>query len=134
VLILVITATVGLVEILISGHRGHLFGIAFVATTTTGALVVRRRDLPVAMIAPPLLYCLLILLASVVDNTVFAGDLRTREALYVANAFVTGAPAMWGGSIVAAAIGWYRLRARPRTVGSGPGGAAAAPAGNGVNQ
>jgi Domain of unknown function (DUF6542) len=113
VLIVVVTAVVGLLEVVIGGHRGHLFGIAFAATSAAGALVVRRRDLPVAMIAPPLLYTLLIVLMSAIDTKDATGSLRSREAVYLANAFVTGAPAMWTGTAAAAAIGWYRLRRFP---------------------
>ena len=62
VLIVVVTAIIGLLEVVIGGHRGHLFGIAFALTSAIGALVVRRRDLPIAMIAPPLSYLFLIVL------------------------------------------------------------------------
>jgi hypothetical protein len=113
VLIVVVTAVVGLLEVVIGGHRGHLFGIAFAATSAVGALVVRRRDLAVAMIAPPLLYTLLIVAMSTIDTKDATGGLGSREAVYLANAFVTGAPAMWIGTAAAVAIGWYRLRRSP---------------------
>jgi hypothetical protein len=112
VLILVVTAVVGISEIALSGHRGHFFGIAFVVSSAAGALVVRRRDLRVAMIAPPLLYCVLIALISLVDTSGGAGGLVDREAVYLADAFVTGAPTIWIGSVAAALIGVYRLRAK----------------------
>jgi hypothetical protein len=117
VLILVLSAVVGLLEVVIGGHRGHAFAIAFVASSMAGALVVRRRDIPTAMVAPPLIYCVLIVLLSLIDTKDLTGGLATREVFYVANAFVTGAPTMWIATAAAAAIGWYRLRtapARPR--------------------
>jgi hypothetical protein len=111
VLILLVTGVVGLVEVALAGHRGHAFAIAFVVTSAVGALVVRRRDLSAALIAPPLLYCILIVAMSAVDTNGGTGGLVTREGVYVGNAFVTGAPALWTGTAAAALIAWYRHRA-----------------------
>jgi hypothetical protein len=110
VLIFVLTLTAGLVDMLISGHRGHLFGVVFAAANALGALGVRRRDLWTAMIAPPLVYCVLIGIMSLIDQGGLTGGFATREAFYLGNAFVTGAPAIWVGTALAAGIGWYRLR------------------------
>jgi hypothetical protein len=115
VLILLVTAVAGAGAVLAGGHRGHAFGIAFVATAAVGALLVRRKDIVTAMIAPPLLYCLLVVLMSFIDTKGQTGGLLTRKAVYVADAFITGAPAIWTGTALAAAIGWYRRRnAAPR--------------------
>jgi len=111
VLILVLSAVVGLLDVVIGGHRGHLFAIAFVASSIAGALLVRRRDISTAMIAPPLIYCVLIGALSLIDTKDLTGGLATREGFYIANAFVTGAPTIWTGTAAAALIGWYRLRA-----------------------
>ena len=110
VLITVLTFVGGLVDMAVSGHRSHLFGVLFVVTSGLGALAVRKKDLRVAMVAPPLLYCLLIFLMSLIDQGGLTGGLLTREGFYLGNAFVTGAPSIWVGSLLAAAIGWYRLR------------------------
>jgi hypothetical protein len=111
VLIAVATFIGGLLDLAISGHRGHLFGVLFAIASALGALAVRKKDLRVAMVAPPMLYCVLIFVMSLIDQGGLTGGLLTREAFYLGNAFVTGAPAMWVGSLLAAAIGWYRLRA-----------------------
>jgi hypothetical protein len=111
VLILLVTGIVGLIEVTIAGHRGHAFAIAFVVTSAIGALVVRRRDLPTAIIAPPLLYCVLIVAMSAVDRNDETGGLLTREGVYIGNAFVTGAPAVWLGTAAAVLIAGYRARA-----------------------
>lgn len=111
VLILILTGLVGLLEVAFAGHRGAAFAVAFVLTSAVGALVVRRRDLPAAIIAPPLLYCVLIAALSVVDTHDQSGGFITRKAIYVGNAFVTGAPTLWTGTLAAAAIVWYRHRA-----------------------
>jgi hypothetical protein len=105
------TAIVGLLGVAISGHRGPPFAIAFVATCAIGALIVRRRDIRTAMVAPPLLYCVLIVVLSAFDTQGETGGFLTREGLYLGNAFVTGAPTLWAGTAAAVVIGWYRRRA-----------------------
>jgi uncharacterized protein DUF6542 len=114
VLILIVTGVVGLLEVAIAGHRGHAFGVAFVISSAIGALVVRRRDLPTALIAPPLLYCVLIVAMSLIDHHDDGGGRLTREGVYLGNAFVTGAPALWTGTAVAALVACYRWRAARR--------------------
>jgi ABC-type transport system involved in cytochrome c biogenesis permease component len=111
------TGVVGLVEVALAGHRGAAFAFIFVFSSALGALVVRRRDLATSIIAPPLLYCVLIAALSVVDTHDQSGGFVTRKAVYIGNAFVTGAPTLWAGTAVAAAIVWYRHRAnrKPRS-------------------
>jgi hypothetical protein len=117
VLILFGTGLIGLLEVAFAGHRGAAFAFIFVFTSAVGALIVRRRDLPTSIIAPPLLYCVLIAALSVVDTHDQSGGFITRKAVYIGNAFVTGAPTLWTGTILAAAIVWYRHRAgrKPRS-------------------
>ena len=113
VLIFVATLVGGLLDMMISGHRGHMFGVVFAVASALGALGVRRRDLRTAMVAPPLEYSVLIGVMSLIDQGGLSGGLATREAFYLGNAFVTGAPAIWVGTALACGIGWYRLR-KPR--------------------
>jgi hypothetical protein len=117
VLILIPTGLAGLLEVAFAGHRGAAFAVAFVLTSAVGALVVRRRDLPTSIIAPPLLYCVLIAALSLVDTHDQSGGFITRKAVYIGNAFVTGAPTLWAGTAAAVAIAWYRRRAtrKPRS-------------------
>ncbi|HEY0870226.1 MAG TPA: DUF6542 domain-containing protein [Acidothermaceae bacterium] len=110
VMILLVTGVVGLIEVTVAGHRGHAFAIAFVVTAAIGALVVRPRDLPTAIIAPPLLYSVLIVAMSAIDRNDETGGLLTREGVYIGNAFVTGAPALWAGAAATVVIAWYRRR------------------------
>ena len=111
VLILILTGLVGLLEVAFAGHRGAAFAFVFVFTSAVGALVVRRRDLPTSIVAPPLLYCVLIAALSIVDTHDQSGGFITRKAIYIGNAFATGAPTLWAGTAAAAAIVWYRHRA-----------------------
>ena len=110
VLIFVMTAIAGAAAVMAGGHRGHVFGIAFVVTAALGAALVRRKDVATAMIAPPLLYCLLVALMSFIDTKDQTGGFLTRKAVYIADAFITGAPAIWTGTALAVGIGWYRRR------------------------
>jgi len=109
-LIAVTTLVGGLADLAVSGHRSFLFAIAFMVTSGVGALVVRRRDLPTAVIAPALIYCVLILIMSLIDRSGLSGSFSTRESYYVGNAFVTGAPSMWIGTTAAALIGYLRIK------------------------
>ena len=116
VLIALVTAIAGSAAVLVGGHRGHVFGIAFIVTAALGAALVRRKDIVTAVIAPPLLYALLVVLMSFIDTKGQTGGFVTRKAVYIADAFITGAPAIWTGTALAAAIGWYRRRTTaPRT-------------------
>ena len=110
VLIFVVTAVIGAAAVVAGGHRGHAFGIAFIVTAALGAALVRRKDITTAMIAPPLLYCALVVLMSFIDTKDQSGGLITRKAVYIADAFITGAPAIWTGTALAVGIGWYRRR------------------------
>ncbi|HEY5050750.1 MAG TPA: DUF6542 domain-containing protein [Acidothermaceae bacterium] len=110
VLILILTGLVGVLEVAYAGHRGAAFAVAFMLTSAIGALVVRRRDLPTALIAPPLLYCVLIAVLSAIDTHDQSGGFITRKAVYIGNAFVTGAPTLWAGTAAAIAIALYRHR------------------------
>ncbi len=112
VLIFGATLLAGVAGRVLAGHRTGLFGVTFAATSVAGAVIVRRRDLPVAMVAPPLLYCVLIAVMSLIDHSGTTGGFLTRTAVYLGTAFVTGAPAIWSGSLLAAGVGWYRLSAR----------------------
>jgi hypothetical protein len=117
VMIVILTGLVGVLEVAFAHHRGAAFAIAFVLTSAIGALVVRRRDLPTSIIAPPLLYCVLIVALSVIDTHDQSGGFLTRKAVYIGNAFITGAPTLWAGTAAAAAIAWYRRQAgrQPRS-------------------
>jgi hypothetical protein len=106
---LVTTLLAGGADLVISGHRGHLFGLGFVFSAALAASGVRRRDLWAAAIAAPFVYCMAIGLISLVDNAT-GGGFATREALYLGNAFVTGTPAMWAGTAIAVAVGVQRRR------------------------
>jgi hypothetical protein len=117
VLVAVVTGIVGIVEVIASGHRGPLFGAAFVLASAAGAYLVRRRDLLAAVVAPPLIYCGLIVFMSLIDSGDTTGGLVTRLGVYIADAFVTGAPSIWIATAAAAAIAWWRSggtwRSRP---------------------
>ncbi|MCL6538890.1 MAG: hypothetical protein K6T28_09965 [Acidothermus sp.] len=109
----VATTLAGLVGSILFGHRNALFGITFAVVAALCALSVRRRDLAVAVIAPPIVYCVAIVVVSLVDARHLAGGFFSRETFYVADAFVTGAPAMWVGTGLAALLAALRRLSGP---------------------
>jgi hypothetical protein len=117
VLICALTLLGGLADMAISGHRGHLFGVLFAIASALAAIAVRRRDLNTAMIAPPLVYCLMIVVMSFIDRSDLTGGFVTREAFYLGKAFVTGAPAIWIGTALAFVVAVWRKRAAGRLPG-----------------
>jgi hypothetical protein len=108
VLVTAFTALVGIADVIASGHRGHLFGIAFALATAAGAYLVRRRDLLIAVVAPPLIYCALIVFMSLIDTDGTTGSLTTRIGVYIGDAFATGAPSIWAGTAAAGVVVWWR--------------------------
>jgi hypothetical protein len=108
VLITAIAALVGVIDVIASGSRGPLFGVAFVVAAAASAYLVRRRDLLVSVVAPPLIYCVLIGFMSLIDSGGTPGGLTTRVGVYIGDAFATGAPSIWLGTAAAAAISWWR--------------------------
>jgi hypothetical protein len=108
VLISVFTALVGVISVIASGHRGPLFGVAFVLASAGSAYLVRRRDMLVAVAAPPLIYCGLIVFMSLIDSGGTTGGLTTRIGVYIGDGFVTGAPSIWIGTAAATAVVWWR--------------------------
>ncbi len=110
------TGLVGILDVIASGHRGHLFGVAFVLAAAVGGYVVRRRDVLVAVVAPPLIYCALIIGMSLIDTGGMTGSLLTRIGIYILDGFVTGAPTIWLGTAAASAIVWRRTGGTLRTL------------------
>lgn len=108
------TVLAGLVGIGLAGHRTGLFGLVFTVVAAVCAALVRRRDLATTVIAPPIVYCVALLLISFIDAGRFAGGLASREVVYLADAFVTGAPAIWAGTAAAGVVAVWRRAGRSR--------------------
>lgn len=84
----------GLVDVLTGPGLRTVFAVCFVVGCGLAALTVHREDLVAAVVIPPLVYCVLALLAGAVETTVGSQSLLTRQALELLNALVLGAPVL----------------------------------------
>lgn len=86
---------------------GLIFAVAFIASSVYAALQVRPSDLLSALIVPPLVFLLLAVGESVVDSS---GGGWSDHILDLASQLATEAPALWLGTLAAAAIVLVRKR------------------------
>jgi hypothetical protein len=94
-----------------SGHLGSLTGIALLLSTIASALLVRRSDLFLVVIAPPLMFGL----AALTVGQFFLGSAGGLLNRLVEVFFTLGANWYWiVGSVVAAAVVLIVRRARSR--------------------
>lgn len=107
-LALVLGMAGGLVDVLTGPGLRTVFAICFVAGCGLAALLVHREDLVAAVVIPPLVYCVLALLAGAVESTVGSQSLLTRQALELLNALVLGAPVLLTATGLALAIAVMR--------------------------
>lgn len=106
-----VTVVMGFADALAVGQTqlGWLTGIALLAASIYGALVVRREDAIIAVIAPPLAFFLATITAGQLTLPP-TGDLLVREAFMIVTTL--GANAIWifGSTIIALVIVLVRRR------------------------
>ncbi|MFZ8910429.1 MAG: DUF6542 domain-containing protein [Candidatus Nanopelagicales bacterium] len=106
-----VTVVMGFADALVVGRTqlGWLTGISLLAASIYGALVVRREDAIIAVIAPPLAFFLATVTAGQLTLPP-TGDLLVREAFMIITTL--GANAIWvfGSTFVALAIVLVRRR------------------------
>ncbi|MGA1088511.1 MAG: DUF6542 domain-containing protein [Candidatus Nanopelagicales bacterium] len=106
-----VTVVMGFADALVVGRTqlGWLTGISLLAASIYGALVVRREDAIIAVIAPPLAFFLATITAGQLTLPP-TGDLLVREAFMIITTL--GANAIWvfGSTFVALAIVLVRRR------------------------
>ncbi|MEY4170949.1 MAG: hypothetical protein RLZ94_2022 [Actinomycetota bacterium] len=106
-----VTVVMAFADALVVGRTqlGWLTGIALLAASVYGALVVRREDAIIAVIAPPLAFFLATITAGQLTLPP-TGDLLVREAFMIITTL--GANAVWifGSTIVALVIVLVRRR------------------------
>jgi hypothetical protein len=109
-----VTVVMGFADALAVGRTqlGWLTGISLLAASIYGAMVVRREDEIVAVIAPPLAFFLATITAGQLTLPP-TGDLLVREAFMIITTL--GANALWifGSTLVALAIVLVRRRRSP---------------------
>jgi hypothetical protein len=69
----------GLIDVLTGPGLRTVFAVCFVAGCGLAALTVHREDLVAAVVIPPIVYCVLALLAGAVETTVGSQSLLTRQ-------------------------------------------------------
>lgn len=110
VLLLLIAGAGGAADALINDGLGRVFDVVFVVACVLTALMVRHGTLATAVVAPPIVYAVLVV---VLDVFVIrpSGGWVSGQVVAAGDALVTGAPAIWLGTALAAAIvGLRRLR------------------------
>jgi hypothetical protein len=110
VLLLLIAGAGGAGDALLNDSLGRLFDVTFIVACVLGALLVRHGTLATAIVAPPIVYAVLIV---VLDVFVVrpSGGWVSGQVVAAGDALVTGAPAIWLGTALAAVIvGLRRLR------------------------
>ena len=94
---------------------GVLAGASFVAGSAAAVFCVRPRDLLMVTIAPPLLFCIALVVVKAVTAT---GDMALSTAEGVAVTLAGVAPWLFAGTALSLVIAWSRgLRERVRELG-----------------
>lgn len=98
----------GAVDVLTGPGLREVFAVSFVVGCALAALSVHREDLLAAVVMPPLVYVVLVLLAGVVERTASGGSFVVQQAVELANALVLGAPVLLAATGLAALIALVR--------------------------
>ena len=101
----------GAFDVLTGPGLREVFAVSFVAGCVLAALTVHREDLLAAVVMPPLVYVVLVLLGGIVERTASSGSFLTQQAIELVNALVLGAPvllAATGLSLLVALVRWKR--------------------------
>ncbi|MDP9436052.1 MAG: hypothetical protein M3P93_13005, partial [Actinomycetota bacterium] len=121
--VVVLVLALGLAGVLFDVLTGPglrtVFAVCFVGGCLVAAATVRRRDLPVAVVMPPLVYAVMALVTGLVEGGEAGGSFLVRQALDLFTTLVLEAPVLLlatGGSLAVALVRASRRRsAGPRT-------------------
>jgi len=98
----------GTLDVLTGPGLRTMFAVTFVAGSALAAWLVRRADLRVAVIMPPLVYVTVALIGGAMENAGEPGSFLTQQALELANALVLGAPVLLVATGLAVLIAVFR--------------------------
>lgn len=84
----------GAFDVLTGPGLREVFAVSFVVGCVLAALTVHREDLLAAVVMPPLVYVVLVLLGGVVERTASGGSFVVQQAIELVNALVLGAPVL----------------------------------------
>jgi len=92
-----------------SGLR-TVFAICFIAGSALAALLAHREDLKATIVMPPLIYCVLALVAAGISRTASTGGFIKQNALELVSSLIDGAPVLYAATALALLIALVRLR------------------------
>lgn len=98
----------GLYDVLTGPGLRLVFAVCFIAGAVLAALLVRRRDLLVAVVLPPLAYVVIALVSGAVRGSSTAGSFVVRQALDLFTALVLEAPALLVATAAALVVALVR--------------------------
>ena len=104
----------GLVDVLTGPGLGVVFAVLFVAGCGIAALKVHREDLVAAVVAPPLVYCAILVGSGGLRKSGAGGSWVTRQALELASSLILGAPVLLSATGLALAVALARAARRGR--------------------
>ena len=108
----------GLIDVLTGPGLRVVFAALFIAGCGIAALKVHREDLVAAVVAPPLVYCAILVGSGGLRKTGAGGSWVTRQALELASSLILGAPVLLSATGLALVIALVRAargrRVRPR--------------------
>jgi len=91
----------------------EVFAVSFVAGCGLAALTVHREDLLAAVVMPPLVYVVLVLLGGVIERTASSGSFLVQQAIELVNALVVGAPVLLAATGLALLVALVRRKRGP---------------------
>ena len=98
----------GLIDVLTGPGLRLVFAGLFIAGCAIAALKVHREDLVSAVVAPPLVYCALLVGSGSLRKSGAGGSWVTRQALELASSLILGAPVLLGATGLALAVALVR--------------------------
>jgi hypothetical protein len=98
----------GAFDVLTGPGLREVFAVSFVSGCVLAAMLVHREDLVAAVVMPPLVYVVLVLIGGAVERTAASGSFVTRQAIELVNAMVLGAPVLMAATAAAALVALVR--------------------------
>ena len=105
----------GLVDVLTGSGLRTVFAALFIAGCAIAALKVHREDLVAAVVAPPLVYCAILVGSGGLDRTGAGGSWIARQALELTSSLIMGAPVLLSATGLALVIALVRAAGGRRT-------------------
>jgi hypothetical protein len=98
----------GAFDVLTGPGLREVFAVSFVSGCVLAAMLVHREDLVAAVVMPPLVYVVLVLIGGAVERTAASGSFVMQQAIALVNALVLGAPVLMAATAAAALVALVR--------------------------